>query len=220
MGENMIQDLILRLESPAEYREVEHVTREAFWNHHVPGCDEHYLAHALRDASCFLPELDFVADQKGRIVGNIMYTRALIYGDDGVNYPVLSFGPISVLPDWQKKGVGGALICHSLAVAKELGHTAVLIYGDPAYYSRFGFVAAEQFRIGTSDGHYAAALQAIELVPGALDGKAGRFQEDKAYEIDEDRSAQFDRDFPVKEKLENLPSQKRFLGLVVMRTPR
>lgn len=216
----MESDLTIRLETAADYREVEYVTREAFWNHHVPGCDEHYLAHVLRESRCFLPELDFVAVQQGRIVGSIMYTRATLIGDDGVRYPVLSFGPLAVLPEWQGNGVGSALVRRSIDAARAQGHTAVLIYGDPAYYARLGFVAAESFGIGTQDDHYADALQAMELISGALSGKQGRFAEDRAYEIDEVAAAAFDKTFAPKEKVEGLPSQLLFLKHVSMRKPR
>lgn len=209
-----------RLEVPGDYDEVEQLTREAFWNQHVPGCNEHYLAHTLRNAACFLPELDFVAVSSGRLVGNIMYTRALVRGDDGEDYPELSFGPVSVLPEFQGTGVGSALILHSLAAAKRAGHTAVLIYGDPDYYCRFGFVPAERYGIGTKDDFYHAALQALELSPGALAGKAGRFFEDDAYEIAEEEAERFDARFPQKDRLSGLPSQKRFLELVQKRRPR
>ena len=171
----MEKQIKIRLETPVDYSNVERITREAFWNHHVPGCDEHYLAHVLRQAECFLPKLDFVAELDGSVVGNIMYTKARIVGDDAVEYPVLSFGPISVLPEVQGRGIGGRLIRHTLALAKEMGHTAVLIYGDPDYYCRFGFVPAEQYNIGTRYNTYAAALQAVELVPGALAGKGDCF---------------------------------------------
>ncbi len=206
----------IRLETPADYSTVEQITREAFWNHHVPGCDEHYLAHVLRKAECFLPELDFIAEQNGTLVGNIMYTKAKIVGDDGAEYPVLSFGPISVMPEFQGRGVGGKLILHTLSLAKEMGHTAVLIYGDPDYYGRFGFVSAEQYRIGTRYNTYAAALQAIELVPDALAGKAGLFYEDEAYEIDPAEAEAFDRLFPPKEKQTGLASQERFQEMLQM----
>lgn len=213
-------DLTIRLESPHDFREVEHITREAFWNHYVPGCDEHYLAHILRGSSCFLPALDFVAELDGKIVGNIMYTRAVVLCDDGTEYPVLSFGPVSVLPDFQSMGVGSALIRHSLAAARNMGHTAVLIYGDPDYYSRFGFVAAEKFGIGTTDDYYADALQALELVNGALLDKAGRFKDNEVYQPDERQSEMFDLQFTPKERMTGLPSQKKFLKQVSMRKPR
>lgn len=215
-----MSDINIRLETAADYREVEYVTREAFWNHHVPGCDEHYLAHVLRESRCFLPELDFVAVQQGRIVGNIMYTRATLIGDDGGLYPVLSFGPLAVLPEWQGNGVGSALVRHSINAAHEQGHTAVLIYGDPAFYSRLGFVSAEAFGIGTQDDQYADALQALELVAGALREKRGRFVEDPAYEVDEAAAIAFDKTFAPKEKSEGLPSQLLFLKHVSMRKPR
>lgn len=213
-------DFIIRLETKADHREVEHVTREAFWNHHVPGCDEHYLAHILRKKACFLPELDYIAEQQGHIVGNIMYTRAKVIGDDGMEYSVISFGPVSVLPDWQDMGVGSILIRHTLDLAREQGHTAVLIYGDPAYYQRFGFIAAQNYGIASSDNYYCAALQALELVPDALSGKAGRFEEDKAYQINETSACKFDLNFPPKEKLKGSPTQTRFQELVSLRTPR
>ncbi len=216
----MEKQMNIRLETPADYAAVEQITREAFWNHHVPGCDEHYLAHVLRQAECFLPELDFVAELNGVLVGNIMYTKAKIIGDDGAEYPVLSFGPISVLPEVQGRGVGGKLIRHTLALAKDMGHTAVLIYGDPDYYSRFGFVPAEQYGVGTRYNTYAAALQAVELVPGALAGKAGLFYEDEAYEIDPAEAEAFDRQFPSKEKRSGLTSQAKFQQHLAMQKPR
>jgi len=216
----MKQQIYIRLETPQDYNTVEQITREAFWNHHVPGCDEHYLAHALRQAECFLPELDFVAELDGVLVGNIMYTKAKIIGDDAAEYPVLSFGPISVLPEFQGRGVGGKLIRHTLSLAKELGHTVVLIYGDPDYYSRFGFVPAEQYSIGTRYNTYAAALQAIELVPGALAGKAGLFYEDSVYEIDPEHAEAFNRLFPAKEKQTGLATQAKFQQHLAMQKPR
>lgn len=210
----------IRLEEKSDYREVEYITREAFWNHHVPGCDEHYLAHLLRAAKCFLPELDFVAELDGRLVGNIMYSRAVIRGDDGAEHPVLSFGPVSVLPDFQGFGIGSALIQTSLARAKETGHTAVLIYGDPEYYCRFGFVPAERFGIGTKYNTYADALQAIELIPGALSRYTGLFLEDPVYEIFEEDAMKFDAQFPPKERLTGLASQKKFQRQLEMQKAR
>lgn len=215
-----MKEITIRLEQPEDYRTVEHLTREAFWNHHVPGCDEHYLAHVLRESSCFVPELDFVAEAEGKIVGNIMYTRAVIHCDSGEDFPVLSFGPLSVLPERQGEGIGSLLVRHSLPRASELGHSAVLIYGDPAYYSRLGFLPAESFGVGTADDCYMDALQALELVAGALRVKQGRFQEDHAYEVDAESSALFDKSFPLKEKQEGLPSQLKFLEHLSQRKPR
>ena len=212
--------ITIRLEQESDHHAVEELTREAFWNHHVPGCDEHYLAHVLRKAPCFLPELDIVALIDGRLVGNIMYTQAIIRADDGKEHAVLSFGPVSVLPELQGKGIGSALIRHSLARAKELGYSVVLIYGDPDYYCRFGFLPAEAYLIGTQYNTYAAALQALELVPNALANKAGLFFEDAAYEVDEAACALFDAQFPAKERVTGLPSQAKFQQHLSMVRPR
>lgn len=210
----------LRSEEVADYRVVEELTREAFWNHHVPGCVEHYLVHVMRESSSFIRELDFVAVKNETILGNIMYTKAKIVCDGGNEVPVISFGPISVLPEFQGQGIGKMLIEYTKEIAKNLGHQAILIYGDPEYYGRFGFVAAKTYGIGTPDNMYAVALLALELVDGALADCSGRFFEDAIYDIDEAAAREFDMSFPHKEFCNNLPSQQRFLQMVTMRTSR
>ena len=101
-----------------------------------------------------------------------------------------------------------------------MGFRAIFLYGDPAYYSRHSFVAAEIFDIRTSDNMYAAALQVCELYENALSGITGRYFEDEVYALDETAAAKFDKGFTVKEKLEGTASQKRFLELVVKRRER
>lgn len=206
----------LRLEQPADYRETETVTREAFWNHYCPGCNEHYLLHIMRNCPSFLPELDFVAVHEGRIVGNVVYMKSVIKGDNGKEYEVLSLGPISVLPEYQFKGVGSRLIEHSKAIARRMRFPAILLCGDPAYYSRQGFVPAEQFGIRTADDMYAVPLQVCELYEGALSDAKGRYYEDAIYEVDEAAATEFDKAFPVREKVSGTPSQKRFDEVVAM----
>jgi len=214
------KDVGLRNETVSDYRTVEELTREAFWNHHVPGCDEHYLLHIMRKADSFIQELDIVAEVNGKIVGNIVYTKAKIVDDNGAYHNVISFGPISVLPTFQGKGIGRILIEHTKTMAKELGYTAILIYGDPDYYSQSDFTLAENYKIGTSDNMYAVPLQALELYPGALSNISGRFLEDEIYEIDEMAAKEFDQRFSSKELLSDLPTQIRFRQLVEMRKPR
>ncbi len=213
-------NILLRKEQPKDHRIVEELTREAFWNHHVPGCDEHYLLHNMRNADSFIQDLDIVAEVDGKIVGNIVYTRATIIDDNDNSHEVISFGPISVLPEFQGMGIGGALIESTKNTSKELGYKAILIYGDPDYYCRFGFAAAETFKIGTADNMYAPPLQALELVPGALSKIEGRFFEDAVYNVDATAAKEFDRDFVPKELRDDLPSQIRFRHLVSMRKPR
>lgn len=208
----------IRNERPDEYRAVEELTREAFWNLHVPGCDEHYLLHVLRAHADFVPELDFVAYAGGELAGNIVYARSAIETTGGQRRQVLTFGPLSVLPKFQNRGVGSALVLHSLAKAAALGYGAVLIYGDPAYYVRFGFRPAQEFGIATSEGAFHPALQALELLPGALAGCEGRFFEGEAYHIDETAAGEFDKSFPPKEKFVT-ESQRRFARMAGLPEP-
>lgn len=216
----MMQEILLRLELPADYEEVEHLTREAFWNQHSPGCDEHYLVHMMRKSDSFVKDLDFLAEVNGKIVGHIAYTEALVMEDEDVSHRVLCFGPVSVLPEYQGMGVGSKLIEHTLNLAVDMGYRAVLIYGDPDYYSRFGFVKAEAYDIASSDNHYADALQAFELYPGALEEVRGCFIEDSIYNIDQEASKDFDLRFPHKDKVEGGKGQERFLELIKLRRPR
>jgi putative acetyltransferase len=201
--------LEIRVEEEGDYRAIEELTREAFWDVHVPGCCEHYLIHTLRNCPDFISELDFVAVSGGRIAGHIAYVKARIEDVSGKNHPVIGFGPVSVLPALQKQGVGSALINHSLNEAKKMGFKVVLIYGDPRYYSRFGFHCAEKYDIKTSFGKYAVALLALELCPRALCDASGRFVESSAYDVDMQACEEFDKSFPPKEK-SHTPTQDEF----------
>lgn len=210
-------DIEVRRARPEDYIETERVMREAFWNHFVPGCDEHYLLHVMRTCPAFVPELDLVATCEAGIVGGVVCMRSVVEGDDGVAREVLTLGPIGVLPAYQNAGVGAALIEAAKETARSLGFGAVLLCGDPAYYERRGFVPAESRGIRTADDAYAAALQACELFEGALAGAAGRYVEDAAYEVDEAAAAAYDARFPVRERVVGTPSQLRFQELVALR---
>ncbi len=209
-------DITFRLEEPSDYRETENLTREAFWNHYAPGCDEHYLLHIMRDCPAFLPELDVVAVSGDKIVGNVVCLKSFIEADDGNKYETLTLGPISVLPEYQRKDIGGRLIEHTRASAREMGFRAILLYGYPDYYLRQGFVPAETLGIRTADNMYAVALHACELYDNALSGIRGRYFEDKIYEVDKSAAAAFDKNFPPKELVAGTPSQRRFQETVLM----
>jgi len=193
-------DLIIRNEQINEYRTVEDLTREAFWNINFPGCIEHYCLHNMRSYSDFIPELDFVAELNGKLVGNIVYTHGKIINNRGETHKVISFGPVSILPAYQKQGIGSTLIRYSLDKAKSMGFTAVCIYGDPRYYHRFGFRCAERYDIINSEGKFAVALLAIELVPDALREISGRFIESEVYKVDENDFQKYEHTFPPKDK--------------------
>ena len=206
----------IRNENEDDYRTVEEMVREAFWNLYVPGCSEHFILHNLRNSSDFIPELDFVAEKEGHIVGQIVYSRGHVEYAKGAEKEVVSFGPVSVLPALQKQGIGSCLINHTINLAREMGFPAVCIYGDPRYYSRFGFRCAEKYEIKTADGKFAVALQVLELQRGALANMPGRFIESAAFEVDENEFAQYDATFPLREKAET-DSQREFRLLASLR---
>lgn len=209
-------NLIIRNEKEKDYRNVEQLIREAFWNLYVPGCNEHFVLHNLRNSNDFIPELDFVAEKEGQIVGQIVYSRGIIKMQQGEKKEIISFGPVSVLPVFQKQGIGSALINHTINLAKDMGYPAICIYGDPRYYSRFGFRCAEKYDIKTSDDKFAVALQVLELEKGALNNISGKFIESAAFAVDDNEFAQYDATFPFKEKTEN-DSQREFKLLVSLR---
>ena len=198
----------IRHERSRDRRKVENLTREAFWNLYVPGCSEHFVLHNMRTHKDFIPELDLVATGDGQIIGNIVYTRGKVITKSG-SREVISFGPVSVLPPFQGKGIGSALIGISLHKACELGYKIVCIYGNPKLYSRFGFRCAEKYDITNSEGKFAACLMTLELVSGAARKLSGRFVESPVYQVDENALNKFDAAFPPREKLIT-ESQKEF----------
>ena len=209
-------DLIIRNEQKEDYRAVEQLVREAFWNLYVPGCNEHFVLHNLRKSKDFVPELDFVAEREGQIVGQIVYSRGIIKGKGTNEEEVIGFGPLSVLPAFQKQGIGGALITHTADLARDMDYPAICIYGDPRYYSRFGFRCAEKYDIKTAGDKFAVALQVLELRQRALSRISGRFIESAAFTVNETAFAQYDATFPSKEKQET-ESQREFRLLASLR---
>ncbi len=209
-------DVTIRNEIEADYSIVEGLVRAAFWNLYVPGCSEHLAMHNLRRSGDFIPELDFVAEKEGQIVGQIAYSRGLIRDSEGSEKKVISFGPVSVLPALQRRGIGTALIVHSVNLARNLGYPAICIYGDPRYYSRFGFRCGEKYEIKTADDKFAVALLVLELKHGVLNNMAGRFIESAAFEVDANELAKYDAAFPRWEKAET-ESQREFTLLASLR---
>lgn len=199
----------IRLETPADYREVENLTREAFWNVYRPGCLEHYVLHTFRGKSEFIPDLDFVMELDGKIIGHIMYVHSEIRSDDGEIFPIMTFGPISIHPDYQRQGYGKILLDYSMEKAKNLGAKALCIEGNIDFYGKSGFVVAS-----TKGIHYYAEPReeevpyflVKELEPGFLDKITGTYHTPAGYFIDESEAEKFDLNFPPKQKLE-LPGQ-------------
>ena len=199
-------DIIIRKERESDWFESEYVTKKAFWNLHVPGCNEHYLVHLLRTSPDYVPELTRVAEIDGKVVGLIMYAKSRVI-DGETSHEVLTFGPLCVDPAFQKQGIGGRLLEATMTLAREYGHRAIIIYGEPEYYPRFGFKTCDHFGITTHDDKNFDAFMAFELVPGALDGIKGKFYEAQVYEdCNSDLADEYDKKFPYMKK-EKLPGQ-------------
>lgn len=192
-------EIQLRLEKDKDHRIVEELTREAFWNIHFPGADEHLLIHNLRKTKEFVKELDYVGINNEKIVGNIVYLKTKIKTND-LEHNVLTFGPLSVLPEYQNKGIGSRLINHTIKLSKEMGCKAIIIYGDPEYYKRFGFKQSKKYKITNKEKKFPSALLVLELYPDALNGIEGIFDEGKIYEIDKKQLEEFEKTFNQKEK--------------------
>ncbi len=202
-------DVIIRLEKQEEFRGVEHLVREAFWNVYRPGCSEHYVLHTLRNDPAFVKELDFVMELDGELIGQNMFMRTVIESDDGRVIPVLTMGPICIAPDWKRKGYGKRLLDDSLEKAVKLGFGAVLFEGNIGFYGNSGFDYAERFGIRYHDlpeGEDASFFLCKELIPGYLDSVTGVYQTPEGYYVKDSEVEEFDKEFPPKEKL-RLPGQ-------------
>ena len=202
-------DYTIRLERPEDYREVENLVRESFWNVYRPGCSEHYVIHVLRDDPAFLKELDFVMEKDGELIGQNMFMRTVIEADDGRVIPVLTMGPIGITPELKRRGYGKKLLDYSLEKAAALGFGAVLFEGNIGFYGHSGFAYARSFGIRYHDlpeGADDSFFLCKELIPGYLDDVTGVYQTPHGYYVDDADVEEFDKAFPCKEKLK-LPGQ-------------
>ena len=206
----MKENIIIRLERENEYREVENLVRESFWNVYRPGCLEHYVLHTLRNDPAFVPELDFVMTLDGKLIGQNMFMKAVIAADDGRSIPVMTMGPICIAPELKRKGYGKILLDYSLEKAKELGCGALCFEGNIDFYGKSGFRQASEFGIryhGLPEGEDASFFLCEELMPGYLNGITGEYAPPAGYLVNEKEAETFDREFPYMEK-------KKLLGQI------
>lgn len=205
----MKNDYTIRLETKADYREVENLTRESFWNVYRPGCLEHYVVNQLRNDPAFVPELDFVMEKDGKIIGQNIFMKAIIKADDGRDIPIMTMGPICIANELKRKGFGKILLDYSLQKAAELGCGALCFEGNILFYGKSGFRYSSDFGIryhGLPEGADSSFFLAKELIPGYFDGITGEYATPKGYFVDETEAEIFDKQFPPKEKLK-LPGQ-------------
>ena len=208
----MKNDYVIRLERKEDYREVETLVRESFWNVYRPGCLEHYVLKSLRDDPDFVPELDFVMEKDGKIIGQNVFVRTELSADNGSRLPIMTMGPICIASELKRKGYGKILLDYSLFQAEKLGCGAVCFEGNIDFYGKSGFTFAEKFGIryhGLPEGEDASFFLCRELIPRYLDGFSGEYATPKGYFVCEEEPEKFEAyeaTFPPKEK-RKLPGQ-------------
>lgn len=203
------ENITFRLEESKDYRMVENMVRESFWNVYRPGCLEHFVIHELRSNPDFVKELDFVMEKDGQIIGQNMFMRAHINADDGRKIEVLAMGPICITPALKRKGYGKMLLDFCLKKAKEQGFGALCFEGNIDFYSKSGFTYASAFHIRYHDlpeGADASFFLCKELIEGYLKGVSGEYAPPEGYMVDEAAAEEFDKQFEPKKK-EKLPGQ-------------
>ena len=190
----------IRLETKDDYLKVEELTREAFWNLYTPGCDEHYLCHILRDHKDFIKKLDYVAEIDGNVIASIMYTNSFLFSDDLDKVQIISFGPLCVHPEYQRKGIGTALIEKTKMLVEKMNIPAIIIYGDPHNYCKHGFKNGIDYQVSNMDGEYPLGLLVLELQPGFFGRKNWKVKQSDVFEFDHEEAIEFDKEFKEKEK--------------------
>lgn len=198
----------IRLEKENDYFEVENLTREAFWNIYRPGCIEHLVIHNLRKDSCFVKELDYVIELDNKIIANIVYAKGKLKLENGTIKDILLFGPVSVLPEYQKMGYGEKLINYTMEKAKKLGYEAIVITGNPDYYKKYGFESCSKYNIyyeGMNKTDEAPFFMIKVLDDKKINELKGVYSDPECYtKIDKKELEEFEKLFPkkVKEKRE------------------
>ena len=202
-------DYIIRLERKEEYRAVENLVRESFWNVYRPGCLEHYVLNQLREDDAFVSQLDFVMEKDGQLIGQTMFMHATIKADDGRDIPIMTMGPICIMPELKRQGYGKKLLDYSLKKAAEYGCGALCFEGNINFYGKSGFTFAREFGIryhGLPEGADSSFFLCKELIPGYLSGVTGEYAPPQGYFVNEEAAEEFDKQFPYKEK-QKLPGQ-------------
>lgn len=204
-------DFIIRRETKNDYREVENLAREAFWNLSEPGCFEHYFIHIMRDHEDFIPELDYVIELDGKIIGSIMYCKSMLRDENGIEKNIITMGPICIHPEYQRKGYGKALLEYTFKIAAEMGYDTVINFGNPDNYVARGYKSCRKYNVCFEGDIFPAALLVKVLKDDALDGRKWfYYPSDVDKPCDETKAVEeFDKLFPPKEKGWQ-PSQEEF----------
>lgn len=199
----------IRKERERDYQVVEDIIRKAFYNLYVPGANEHYLAHVMRGHEDFIPELSLVIEREEEVIGSIMYTKTKLIDEAGETKQILTFGPVCVLPQYQRSGAGKLLMEYSFEQAIALGYDVIVIFGSPSNYVSRGFQCCKKLQVCVEGGTYPTAMMVKELKPGALGGKKWVYHESPVMQVDEAEAELFDAALPEMEK-KYLPRQEEF----------
>jgi len=199
----------IRNEEEKDFKRVEEITRKSFWNLYVPGCVEHYLVHVMRSHKDFIPELDLVIEVDGQVIGNIMYTKTRLIDESGEEKNILTFGPLCILPEYQRMGYGKALMEYSFEKAAALGYEVIVIFGNPNNYVSRGFKSCKKFNVCLENGTFPSAMMVKELKPNVLDGRKWVYVQSPVFEFDEQEAERFDDGLESMEKKVQ-PSQEEF----------
>jgi predicted N-acetyltransferase YhbS len=201
--------MIIRQEERTDYKKVEYLLREAFWNVYRPGCHEHYIVHNLRHDASFIRELDYVIEDDDKVVGHITYSKNTLCVDNK-KIDVVTLGPVGIDPNYQKRGYGSKLIEYTLDKANDLGISYVFVIGDENYYKRFGFVDASKYNIQFNDVEGDTPFFMIKVFDkDNLDFDNAKYLDNPLFDVDEEKVDQFDKNFPKKEK-EVMDTQLKF----------
>lgn len=137
--------MIIREERKEDYDIVYHVIKEAFATAEYTDGNEQDLVVNLRNSKSFIPKLSLVAIEDEKIVGHILFTKAFVNSIE-----VLALVPLSVLPEYQNRGIGLSLIKEGHRIAHELGYRYSVVLGHSEYYPKVGYVPASQYGIEAS----------------------------------------------------------------------
>ena len=193
-------DVEIRPETEADCHATEAMTMRAFWNKYHRGCDEHLLVHKIRKSDEYVAQISRLAVKDGKIIGCIMYSRARLE-KDGKTMEVLNFGPLCVDPEWQGRGVGKMLLEETVSLARNAGYPGIIIFGEPDYYPKAGFVTCDKLGITTADGKNFDAFMGYELEKDALKNFGGSFHVSNVFfDLPSEEVEEFSKQFPPLQK--------------------
>lgn len=193
-------NIVIRREEEKDYRRVEEIAREAFWNLYFPGANEHVVVNKLRRSKDFIKELTYVIEVDGQVEGGIFYSHSKIVNEKGEEIKTISFGPVFISPKFHRQGLGRKLIIHTIEKAREMGYRAILTLGYPYHYEPYGFLGGKKYEISMPDMKFYKGLLVLPLYEEALKNISGYALFSNDLEVTSEEVEEFDKNFPHKEK--------------------